>query len=291
MIDFVLLACPGPPDEALDVARAPARASRCVALGCPRPAPAGDGARRRSSRRPWPCSSRGWARPRRVSARWRSSSSAAAIVLTLRALEARVFRDPARTIERVAGGVEPELAGRAVRALSLLRPEAGKGASSELAHLHVTRTLAALPREGVMSGASRLARLFLGVALVFAVTNIAACATNPWGVVEGFDVLIAKGGVAPLGMAWLTEPQVRARPPDYLHQEERRVVSVRGRCAAARHAAHRARHAGALWPAAAPHRRQRRGPVRRRRHRTGRRALAARRDGAASASSRASARS
>ena len=76
-----------------------------------------------------------------------------AVVLVLRVLEDRVFRDPARTIERVAGGVEPELAGRAVRALSLLRPEAGKGASSELAHLHVTRTLAALPREGVMSGA------------------------------------------------------------------------------------------------------------------------------------------
>ena len=147
-----------------------------------------------------------------------------AVVLVLRVLEDRVFRDPARTIERVAGGVEPELAGRAVRALSLLRPEAGKGASSELAHLHVTRTLAALPREGVMSGASRLARLFLGVALVFAVTNIAACATNPWGVVEGFDVLVSKGGVAPLGMAWLAEPQVRARPPDYLHQEERHVV-------------------------------------------------------------------
>lgn len=148
----------------------------------------------------------------------------AAIVVTLRILEARVFRDPARTIERVAGGVEPELAGRAIRALSLLRPEAGKGASSELAHLHVTRALAALPRDGVMRGASRLATLFLGAAIVFAVTNIAACATNPWGVVEGFDVLIASKGVAPLGMAWLSEPQLRARPPDYLHQEERRVT-------------------------------------------------------------------
>jgi hypothetical protein len=148
----------------------------------------------------------------------------ASIVVTLRVLEARVFRDPARTIERVAGGVEPELAGRAIRALSLLRPEAGKGASSELAHLHVTRTLAALPRDGVMRGASRLATLFLGAAIVFAVTNIAACATNPWGVVEGFDVLIASKGVAPLGMAWLSEPQLRARPPDYLHQEERRVT-------------------------------------------------------------------
>lgn len=149
----------------------------------------------------------------------------AAIVITLRVLEARVFRDPARTIERVAGGVEPELAGRAIRALSLLRPEGTKGSSGELAHLHVTRTLAALPREGVMRGASRLAFLLGVVALGFAVTNIAACATNPWGVVEGFDVLISRDGVAPLGMAWLSDPQVRARPPDYLHQEERRVIA------------------------------------------------------------------
>ena len=149
----------------------------------------------------------------------------AVVVITLRVLEARVFRDPARTIERVAGGVEPELAGRAIRALSLLRPGGAKGSSEELAQLHVTRTLAALPREGVMRGASRLGFLLGVVALGFAVTNIAACATNPWGVVEGFDVLVSHEGVAPLGMAWLSEPQVRARPPDYLHHDERRVIA------------------------------------------------------------------
>src|SRR4051794_16859115 len=64
----------------------------------------------------------------------------AAAIVTWRIFDERVFKDPARTIERVAGGVEPELAGRAVRALSLLRPEANRGASSELANLHVTRT-------------------------------------------------------------------------------------------------------------------------------------------------------
>jgi hypothetical protein len=147
------------------------------------------------------------------------------VLLSLRVLEARVFDDPARTIERVAGGVEPELAGRAIRALSLQRAEVARGASAELAHLHITRTLAALPREGVMRGASRLGFVLGAVALGLAATNVAACAQNPWGVVEGFDVLLSRKGVAPLGMAWLSDPQVRARPPDYLHEEERRVLA------------------------------------------------------------------
>lgn len=166
----------------------------------------------------------------------------ATIVITLRVLEARIFHDPARTIERVAGSVEPELAGRAIRSLSLLRPEAVRGASAELAELHIRRALAALPRDGVMKGASRLGMLFSVVALGFVVTNVAACATNPWGVIEGFDVLISRHGVAPVGMAWLADPQFRARPPDYLHMEENPVsayddvelprgtlVTVRGR--------------------------------------------------------------
>lgn len=145
------------------------------------------------------------------------------VVLVVRLRERRIFDDPARTIEHVAGTVEPDLAGRAVRALSLLRTEAARGASSQLAELHVRRTLAALPREGVTRGASRIATA-LGIATVVIVaTNLAACATSPWGVVEGFDVLVSSKGVAPLGMAWLSEPQIRARPPDYLHQEERRV--------------------------------------------------------------------
>ncbi|CAN5899024.1 hypothetical protein BH11MYX4_BH11MYX4_50430 [soil metagenome] len=149
----------------------------------------------------------------------------AAVVLTLRVLEGRVFRDPARTIQRVAGGVEPELAGRAIRSLSLLRPEAARGSSAELAELHIRRALAALPRAGVMRGASRLGMVLGVVSLAFVVTNIAACATNPWGVVEGFDVLVSRNGVAPVGMAWLADPQFRARPPDYLHMEENRVTA------------------------------------------------------------------
>lgn len=151
--------------------------------------------------------------------------AAVVAIVVLRRLERRVFDDPARTIERVAGNVEPELAARAIRALSLLRPDVTKGASSDLASLHVRRALAALPKDGVRHGARRLAVVLGLVALGLAATNIAACASNPWGVAEGFDVLVSQKGVAPFGMAWLAEANIRARPPDYLHQEEKRVAS------------------------------------------------------------------
>jgi Domain of unknown function (DUF4175) len=151
-------------------------------------------------------------------------AAAIAGALTVRILERRVFASPARTIEHVAGRMEPEAAARAIRSLSLLDDDSVRGSSRELAELHVARSLAALPLDGVRRGAQRVGFVLGVVALGLAAINVAACATNPWGVLEGADVLLARGGVAPVGMAWLGEPQIRARPPDYLHQEERRVL-------------------------------------------------------------------
>jgi hypothetical protein len=149
-------------------------------------------------------------------------AAALAAFVVLRWHERRVFADPSRTIAHVAGRVEPEASARAVRALSLLSNV--KGSSAELAELHVTRSLAALPIDEVRRGAQRAGFLLGLVALAFVATNIAACAMNPWGPLEGADIFVARNGTAPIGMTWLSEPQIRARPPDYLHQEERRVV-------------------------------------------------------------------
>ncbi len=141
----------------------------------------------------------------------------------VRVLANRVFSDPARTIQHVAGRMEPEAAARAIRSLSLLDRDTTGGSSRELAELHVARSLAALPLDGVRRGAQRVAFVLGVIALGLAAINVAACAMNPWAVVEGADVLVARDGIAPVGMTWLSEPQIRARPPDYLHQEERRV--------------------------------------------------------------------
>lgn len=151
-----------------------------------------------------------------------------ACVVGIRQRQRRILADPARTILHVAGRMEPEAAARAIRALSVLDPSASHGSSRELAELHVARSLAALPLDGVRQGAQRLGFVLGVAAFGLAAANIAACATNPWGAFEGADILIAQRGTAPIGMTWLGEPQIRARPPDYLHQEERRVLPYDG---------------------------------------------------------------
>lgn len=144
--------------------------------------------------------------------------------------ERRVFQDAARTIARVAGRTEPELARRAQRALTLLEDtsHASRGTSRELAHLHVERALAALPLDAVRRDAGRLG-LWIGVSAVgIAAAALVAMASNPWGVLEGADVLLARDGEAPLGMTWLTDVRIVSRPPEYLHQDERRVLAYEG---------------------------------------------------------------
>jgi len=137
--------------------------------------------------------------------------------------ESKIQNDPRRTLSRIGRAV-PEIAERAARAISLLEAPS-TGTSEELAELHVSRTIAALPRDRVEHGASRLAFFYGIAAFAFAAVAFASCASNPWGLVEGADVLLAREGKAPMPLIWLVDLDVVARPPDYLHQEERRVSS------------------------------------------------------------------
>jgi hypothetical protein len=145
----------------------------------------------------------------------------AGVVVFLRR-ERDVWARTETAIDRLAGRVAPDDAQRALRALSLLRPEGDDGTSTALAQLHVARTMAMLPRDRIAGGAGRAAFSWGLGALLLAIASIASCATNPFGVVEGADVLAAQKGVAPVGMIYIGEQELRARPPDYLHQEERR---------------------------------------------------------------------
>jgi len=148
---------------------------------------------------------------------------ATALAFAARRREARIWDDPARMIRRLAGRVDPERAARALRALTLVGGDGEAriaGESSELARLHVARAIAALPAERIAAGASRHAMQLAVASLVASLATLLLVAWSPWGIVEGADVLVARRGVAPLDMKWLDRPEVRARPPEYLHEEE-----------------------------------------------------------------------
>ena len=142
---------------------------------------------------------------------------------------ARRFHDPRRILRGLAESIDPERAGRALRALSLIGPDGdvrGEGTSRDLARLHVSRVFAQLPSELIAEHASRTARRIRTVALVVAVCALGVTFAYAWSVLEGADVLVARQGVAPVAMRWLDQIEVVMRPPDYLHDTEQREIAL-----------------------------------------------------------------
>ncbi len=159
-----------------------------------------------------------------------------AVVLGLLARrERRVWSEPARVLRRVGQSADPERTDRALRALTLLddggnaRSKENKtlrrdGTSRELARLHVARSIAALPYDRIVDAARRYGSRLKIAAIVLAVPALVLCLTNPWALFEGADVLVARHRVGPLAMRWLDDLEVRARPPEYLHEDEWREI-------------------------------------------------------------------
>lgn len=147
----------------------------------------------------------------------------AVAVLLHRRHERALFRDPALTVALLAGRVDPPRAQRALRALSLVDRK-GKpkdpDTSAALARLHVARAVDALPAARIRGGAAQLGSRFALLALSVAAATLGLTMAAGFRLVEGADVLLARGGVAPLPLQWLQGLEVRARPPEYLHSEE-----------------------------------------------------------------------
>jgi hypothetical protein len=152
----------------------------------------------------------------------------AVVAVGWRALEGRRLRRPDRIVRELAHRVAPERADRAIRALSLIgRDEESRadGTSAELARLHVARAIAQLPSDEILDRATRNAARLGRVALVGLVCVLAIVVARAWSVLEGADVLVARGGRAPVSMHWLDDVDVVARPPDYLRESEQRGLA------------------------------------------------------------------
>jgi len=141
--------------------------------------------------------------------------------LTFLRRERATWRDPARTIRKLAHRVDAVRAERAIRALALVSGSVPEGTSEALARLHVHRTLEALPRDRIIDRAAILGARFGYASLTFAAAVALLSAFKGWSVVEGADVLVAAHQEGPLPMLWLEPVEIEARPPDYLHENVR----------------------------------------------------------------------
>ena len=139
---------------------------------------------------------------------------------------------------------QPELGQATKRAFAMAERTASRAdtGSVELARLHVERLLGRVSLEPLVRRAEAQAWRWslLGVAL--AVVGFALVAPDPFKMVEGLDVLCARGGIAPLPIEWLSDSVFLAEPPAYLGETPEllaphlsaivpvgTVVTVRGR--------------------------------------------------------------
>lgn len=140
--------------------------------------------------------------------------------------ERRDWAQARRALRRIVWGTNPERAGKALRALSLVErahrdPSVG---SAELARLHFDRSLSGISEDAVTRASRRLADRFRWATLLVVVAALSGLAWGPLRVVEGLDVALAWKGKAPIDIPWLSEMRVRSQPPSYLRQPERSLL-------------------------------------------------------------------
>jgi len=145
-----------------------------------------------------------------------------AAVLARWIVRRRGFRDPRWVVSNTLLGHSPDLGHRTLRAMRLVdRTRADPAAgSSELAQVHLERTLARVPTSDVRAHAVKVAARLQRLSLAAGIVALGAVIYGPFRVIEGLDVLAARRGVAPLSVQWIEERAFIAHPPDYLHQRD-----------------------------------------------------------------------
>ncbi len=142
-----------------------------------------------------------------------------AALLLHRVLLARRFRDDEDAVRNTLATAYPELGGRVLRAVRLVKDVGLRtGESEELAQLHLARLLSRINEEDVAEASRRRARGYRQFALVGVAGAALLVSLLPWHLMEGLNVLAARRGSAPVEMEWLTEVQITATPPSYLRQ-------------------------------------------------------------------------
>lgn len=152
---------------------------------------------------------------------------AVAVVVGIWLLRGRRTSDARQLVRRVIVPTDPKLGARALRAAGLVeREDAGDAPLSRaLARVHLERVIEGATLQRVERAAARRALRYraLGLALAAIVTAIVAFALRE--LLEGFDVLVARGPRAPVPMTWTERLRITAQPPAYLRAPPRRLSS------------------------------------------------------------------
>jgi hypothetical protein len=131
-------------------------------------------------------------------------------------------KDARRTIAGTVGRADPELGAATLRAMTLVTrtSRSEEAGSPELALLHLRRLLDRAPLDRIQGRAARLAIGWSVASIVIASAALVLVVTEPFRVVEGLDVLLARKGEAPVPLLWIEDVSMTATPPAYLHEAD-----------------------------------------------------------------------
>jgi hypothetical protein len=130
--------------------------------------------------------------------------------------------DTRRIIAGTVGRTDPALGAATLRALTLVDRTAQDetAGSPALAALHLRRLLDRAPLDRIKARAARLAIGWSAGSIVVATAALGVVVADPFRIIEGVDVLAARGGEAPLPLLWLEDVSMTGTPPAYLHEPE-----------------------------------------------------------------------
>jgi hypothetical protein len=125
-------------------------------------------------------------------------------------------------VARTIVPTDPDLGYRTTRALRLVdrAEEDPSVGSAQLARAHLDRLLARAQHDAIALRASLVARSWQRAGLFALGAACIAVLVGPFRVIEGLDVLCARGGRAPVPFEWLERTTMVAHPPEYLHEHD-----------------------------------------------------------------------
>jgi hypothetical protein len=148
------------------------------------------------------------------------------LLLWRRGHEARVWASPRRTVDRVLRPADERLASRVLRMLGLVEAaeRGGLVGSSELAEWQLRRVLGHVSLDAVRRAAAIRARKLGWLTAALLTLLAVGLLPGPFRLLEGYDVLLATRGRAPVPLWWLDSLRVTAQPPAYLRRPARTLL-------------------------------------------------------------------